>query len=304
MKKSIFISYSESQIEWVKSSLVPVLEAGGADVLVDYREFKSSRLMIGQMDELQDRADINLLVLTADYFESSYCRQEMERAVDRDPRFDDSILLPVKREDVALPDAMGGVFEPNYVDLQDDKIAGQWRLLMDACGASLGCDVPYWLHMNQYLAEQLVEGQSLNLVVENTYMKWRELLEHLHRNVLPEMGVLDLRSEECATRKGFVSGLLRAAGVPASVPDEPHDLTVLTVKLKRKQRSYVILKNFESLISNESFLGQTDLFQTLRTLMFTDERISILLQTEKPLKDLIPDEHPLSAFRDTRLITL
>jgi len=304
MSKSVFISYSESQQDWVRQELVPVLEAGGADVLIDYREFKSSRLMVGQMDELQDRADINLLVLSADYFESSYCRHEMERAVDRDPRFEDGILLPVKRENIGLPDAMGGVYDPVYVDLQDTGVAGQWRLLMDACSATLGCDVPYWLHMTNYLKEQLLEGHSLNLVVRNSFMKWRELLDHLYREALPEMGLVDFHSELPSTRKGFISELLRAVGSPANVPEEPHDLTVLSVKLKRKKRSYATLKYFEKILENERFLGQTDLFQTLRTLMFTDECLSLILHTSKPLAEIIPDEHPLSTFRDIRLVEL
>ncbi|HTW69485.1 MAG TPA: hypothetical protein VME47_06335 [Acetobacteraceae bacterium] len=35
----VFVSYSHAQSDWVQDRLPPVLEAGGADVLVDYRHF-------------------------------------------------------------------------------------------------------------------------------------------------------------------------------------------------------------------------------------------------------------------------
>jgi hypothetical protein len=35
----IFISYNHQQADWVKDALVPCLDAGGAEVIVDYRNF-------------------------------------------------------------------------------------------------------------------------------------------------------------------------------------------------------------------------------------------------------------------------
>jgi len=81
----VFVSYSHAQTDWVQDRLVPVLEAGGASVFVDYRHFAAGHTVIGQMDTYQDQADWHLLVLSEQYVASDYCRHEMERAVDADP---------------------------------------------------------------------------------------------------------------------------------------------------------------------------------------------------------------------------
>ena len=43
MPKSVFISYSRKQGEWVWDRLVPCLKAGGADVLIDREQFEAAR---------------------------------------------------------------------------------------------------------------------------------------------------------------------------------------------------------------------------------------------------------------------
>ena len=46
----VFVSYSHEQSDWVRDDLVPVLEAGGAEVLVDWKEFAAGRTVVGQME--------------------------------------------------------------------------------------------------------------------------------------------------------------------------------------------------------------------------------------------------------------
>lgn len=41
MKKKIFISYSHKQGQWVKDVLLPTLNAGRADVLIDSTRFEA-----------------------------------------------------------------------------------------------------------------------------------------------------------------------------------------------------------------------------------------------------------------------
>jgi hypothetical protein len=43
MGKSVFISYSHQQGEWVWNALVPCLKAGGAEVLIDRERFEAGR---------------------------------------------------------------------------------------------------------------------------------------------------------------------------------------------------------------------------------------------------------------------
>lgn len=56
----VIVSYSHKQGEWVLDRLVPVLKAGGAEVLIDEERFTAGKAVRGQTDAVQAQADINL----------------------------------------------------------------------------------------------------------------------------------------------------------------------------------------------------------------------------------------------------
>src|SRR5271165_1329853 len=137
MPKSVFISYSRKQGEWVWDRLVPCLQAGGAEVLFDKEEFEAARALKQQEEDVQGRADLNLLVLSPDYLASKYCQREMQRAIERDPKFEKGITIPVLRIECNLPPAITRP-DPLYVDLRNDQNADSWDLLLARCDADLG----------------------------------------------------------------------------------------------------------------------------------------------------------------------
>jgi len=83
----LFVSYSHQHGRWVWERLVPVLKAGGAEVLIDKERFKLGKAIVGQMKALQAQADRHLLVYSPDYLGSTYCQHEMKNAVALDPTF-------------------------------------------------------------------------------------------------------------------------------------------------------------------------------------------------------------------------
>ncbi|MCA9734045.1 toll/interleukin-1 receptor domain-containing protein [candidate division KSB1 bacterium] len=129
MGKKVFVSYSHKQGEWVWEKLVPVLKAGGAEVIIDRERFKSGRNFYTQMDEQQDEADVQLLMLSPDYLSSSACQHEMQRAIAKDPTFDKNCIVPVLLEACTLPDEIANN-NPLYVNLTDDSDSPNWDLLM------------------------------------------------------------------------------------------------------------------------------------------------------------------------------
>ena len=67
MSKKVFISYRHQQSEWVRTTLYPVLSAGGAQVVIDYKEFSAGEAVRRQMKRAQDQADLHLLLSTPDF---------------------------------------------------------------------------------------------------------------------------------------------------------------------------------------------------------------------------------------------
>jgi len=167
MPKSVFISYCHNQGDWVWDRLVPCLRAGGADVHIDRERFEAGKAVVGQMDAVQDGAAMALLILSPEYLNSPYCVHEMERAIQRDSTFTHGIVIPVKRVPCVLPAKIKGP-NPLYVDLENDRNADQWCLLLQSCEADLGAPAPHWLDALHETCRFLQRGDSVNLVVRNT----------------------------------------------------------------------------------------------------------------------------------------
>ena len=127
----VFVSYAHRDGAWVLDRLVPVLKAAGVEVAVDVERFRVGGSVVGQMDAVQDAAEKSLLVLSAAYLASDYCRHELRRAVARDADFSKFLTIPVRREAVPLPAELNGSI---YAELGDETRADQWRLVLDGCG--------------------------------------------------------------------------------------------------------------------------------------------------------------------------
>jgi hypothetical protein len=140
----VFVSYSHQDSDWVRNDLAPVLEAGGAEVLIDYKLFKAGRTVLGQMDGTQDQADRHVLCLSAAYARSDMCLHEFRRAVATDPGFQNGCVLPLRLDDTPLPPEIAAP-DPIWLDFRDRGQVEPWRLLLDGCGADLGVTAPAWL---------------------------------------------------------------------------------------------------------------------------------------------------------------
>lgn len=286
--RKVFVSYSHRQGDWVWDRLVPVLKAGGAEVLIDRERFEAGRELVGQMDATQDVADVHVLVLSPDYLASGSCVHEMERAVGHDPRFRKGAVVPVKRVDVELPAAIRA---PLYVDLTDDKAADPWTLLLRACGADLGTDASSWLAARDDTRRLLERDQSVNLVVDGD-VAWRELLADLRRGELTDLAQVDLEKPAAAARRGLVEEILRAFGIAAPVPPEPEDLVELDRFLTSRRRSRLVFTHFD-LAAHRPAYG-VDLFAALRYLVTESRKLVLLVQSRRPFATLLPPGHPLS----------
>lgn len=289
----VFVSYSHAQQDWVRKRLVPVLEAGGTDALVDYRVFRAGRTVPGQMDATQDQADLNLLCLSKDYYASAPCQHEMNRAIAKDPGFNSGMVVPLRLDAEPLPPAITAP-DPLYIDFRNDADPTRWELLQQECGCDLGIAAPLWLDARDAVVAELGRYKSVNLVTLATNARWRELLRHVAADHLPDLALVDLQHGATSTRDGLLAAMLHAFGSRSAMPSPPDDLRAFTqqiLALGRKVR--VGLTHFDLAPHRAGY--DVDLFAALRWLVMEERRpLVLLVQSRAPLMRLLPANHPLS----------
>jgi hypothetical protein len=297
MSRNVFVSYSRHQGGWVRDRLVPALRAGGAGVIIDFEVFPAGRPVVQSMDEWQDRADVNLLVLSPQYLASPFCVHEMNRAVARDPAFAAGVVVPVMRVECPLPDPIR-VPNPLFVDLRDDQDPKQWDLLLRACGASLGVSAPYWLEVRDQVRCSLFErNRSVNLQVFGD-VPWRPLVrnvrEHAGANGLPDLGEVDLEDPATYSRRGLVQEIFNAIKAPVTAPKKPEDLVELGKVLKGRGLTRLALTHFDCAADRRDY-GK-ELFRALRHWVMQRRELVLLIQSRTPFGDLLPKNDPGSVL--------
>jgi len=302
MGKSVFISYSHQQGEWVWNALVPCLRAGGAEVHIDIERMRAGENVTAQMDAEQNACDFSLLVLSPEFLNSEYCRHEMQRAIARD-RF-----VTILRVDCSLSDELK---KKLYVDLRNDKKADQWDLLLRACDSDLGITAPNWLKARDEIVRYLQRGNSVNLVVPKKpgfkKPKWREMIVHVQRDFLPNLAVINLESGDTSTRQGLVQAMLNGAGSTLPAPAEPQDLVTLTQVFAQKPvATHITFLHFD-LVADRTRRNphyNADLFAAWRDLITEKRKLVLLIHSHSHFMQLLPKNHPLSSITDLKTVEL
>ncbi len=294
MPRSVFVSYSHQQGDWVWGRLVPVLKAAGVEVLIDLERFKAGGALYPQMDAIQDKADMSLLVLSPEYLASDPCQHEMNRAIAKNPTFDPATLsaLPLLRVKCPLPAPIQKA-NPLWISLEDDTLEGPWDKLLEACKGDLVPPAPAWLAARDETRTLLERGQSVNLEVTDG-AAWRQLLEALKNDGLPDLAIVDLHQGRTADRRGLVEEILHRCGGTVKVPVAPADLGVLDRFLTRCP-SRVALTHFDILEPRQESYG-LDLFAALRDLVSERRLLTLLAISRTPAAQLFPHDHPFSAL--------
>ncbi len=302
MPKKVFISYKHEPKEWVKKRLVPCLEAGGAEVIIDYKHFQAGQSVIGQMDKYHDRADLSILVFSPDYLTSPYCLHEMNRAIAQDPQFQNGKVLPVIRESCTLP-APFQTNPPLWIDLTDDKLADKWDLLFQPCDVNLGCSAPDWLTARDELVRCLRRHESVNMVVRN-HPRWRELLNQVRTDLSLEHGIqlaqVDLAAGSASTLTGLIEDIIKACGGTVNKITKTNALLSLDrFCSNHPNQIFLAILHFD-LIVRENYYDDL-FFAALRNLVTEKKKLVLLLESREHFANLVPRNHPLSALLPTNI---
>lgn len=308
MSQKIFISYSHQDGKWVLGHLKPILEAAGAKVLVDVERFRVGRDLGTQMDETQDQADLQLLVLSAPYYQSEYCQGEMQRALAQDPGFRKGKVILVRRDDTDLPVEIQNC-QPLYVKLSHTFGHGDetaWASLLKGCHLTMGNRATQWLNACDEIC--LFAGRKDNICLHaDKGTAWRQLLNHLRtaklpQEILPDLKLVDLENPQTASRPGLIHQILSALGYQQAIPGKPADLVTFGDVLTLMAYSRIALTHFDRVATPErSSEYGSDLFAALRH--FTTEpivrndppkRLGLLLVCRVPFATLLPQDNPLS----------
>ncbi len=283
MAKKVFISYSHAQRDWVLRRLVPCLIAGGTEVLIDRDRLEAAKALVGQLDSTQDAADASVLVFSTEYFRSRYCMHEMERAIARDPNFENGSAIPVMLVACELPDALRQA-NPVYVDLRDERDPKAWGLLLRACRADLGTTAPDWLRARDEIVLHLDRNQSVNLVVKGK-LKWRELVHHVVSDMFgPNVfGIVDLDSGTTVSRQGLVAELIKACGL-GTVPRSSEGLEALNRIAERDTVSRLAILHFDNMVQRKY---GPDLFSSLRFLTMDQRKLVLMIVSRSPFVSLL-----------------
>jgi hypothetical protein len=278
---NVFVSYSHEHSEWVRGRLVPCLEAGGANALIDYKLFKLGRTVLGQMDATQDQADRHVLVLSKDYHASDMCKHEMERAIAKDPMLDNGVVIAIRRDNEPVPAVLKAAL---YADLRDDAVDTGWHLIFDACGVALGTAAPHWLDVRDEVKRCLMKGISVNLIVP-AGVKWKPLIDQAIMDTAQNFSRLYLSDGATATRRTFIEAILRSLGNKTTVRGS-EDLVTFSNVIKARTTTALAFLDFDWIKGRRGY--DKDLHGTLRYLIQHERKLVLLVQSHARFAEILP----------------
>lgn len=157
-----------------------------------------------------------------------------------------------------------------------------------------------WLHARDTILRNLRQGNSVNLVAK-TGAKWRELIDHIKKDFLPDLGLVDLDDNATITRQGLIAEMLKACGSQTPVPIEPEDLIALATYFEQRTTpARVALTHFDMIVHRPTY--EINLFAALRYLMTEKRKLALLIHSRAHFVELLPANHLLSTI--SNLITV
>ncbi len=257
----IFISYCHKQAAWVQDTLLPILDASGHEALIDRRRFTADERLLTQINNLQDQADHQLLLLSPDYLASKNCWYEMSCALGRK-------LTIAKLAPCDVPTEFNN---PLYLDFTIPDQAGQWDLFARTFEINWPVSLHTWITTRKGILAHLSDRESVNLIASDR--KARQLmLDSLLRETQLALGCVDFDDGQTTTIEGAAQAILAAARLNAPVIQAQQALMVLSQLMRANSKpSYQIWLHFDNAMARaQESPGQhlfgRDFFSAIRNL--------------------------------------
>jgi len=128
----VFISYSHKDEEWVSKTLLPMLEAAGLKVCIDFRDFEVGRRSIYNMQDATSRSRRTMLVITEDWLSSEWTGLESVLAY-QNVSAGEGRIIPVLLKPCKLPKEFAFIDAITRVDFtRPDREQYEWIKLFRA----------------------------------------------------------------------------------------------------------------------------------------------------------------------------
>ncbi|MFT5466461.1 MAG: hypothetical protein ACI8UO_001561 [Verrucomicrobiales bacterium] len=315
MSRKIFLSYARKNRDWVERSLLPILRGAAASdvkgeapkvgILIDVERFQFGEGVVGQMNEMQDEADLTMMILTPDYLASDYCMHELRRAKKK-PRNAHG-LLPIKRIECEIPTELKGKDPILWCDQTEEEADKSWEQLLGQFGIAgadgLGTEASKWLNAARDV-ETIFGRQclSVNLVSDLPGEKLTRFYEFAVKPLLDfKLPVVDLNHTGCFHLSGLYRNILKAVvgSEPGRLPIDELSY-IFGEQLERLQAQPLLIRNFENVKKRDAVYGD-DLWDALR--WATENRKVILLaESNRPAPILLPGRSvSMIEFKEVRL---
>lgn len=126
--KDLFISYSGKDYDWVKEHLMPLLDHNQIDYIIHSRDFEPGKAWIENMADSVYNSRKVMLIMSANYLASGFCKDEMYMATHRESARNDASLIVVRIDpNIKTADLPKILRHRTFIDVTSQEEVTTWK---------------------------------------------------------------------------------------------------------------------------------------------------------------------------------
>lgn len=123
----VFISFSTIDYNWVRDNLTPVLESKRINYCIHSRDFIVGKAIIENIADSIYNSRKVLAVISRNYLDSNFCREELEIAMHRSAEMADSSLLLIRLDGVDTKNLPKTLRRRTFLDYSSNMERVDWE---------------------------------------------------------------------------------------------------------------------------------------------------------------------------------
>lgn len=126
-ENDVFVSYSSKDYDWIVQSLLPVFDNNNVKYIIHSRDFKPGKAFFDNMADSVYNSRKVVLVVSANYLSSGFCKDEMHMALYRSAERDDGSLIVVRIDNIKTTDIPRSVRHKTFIDFTSREEEATWE---------------------------------------------------------------------------------------------------------------------------------------------------------------------------------